>query len=71
MTRLAWRPAAWVLFACAAAAAAVLLNLLLLDHATAQNDPVGKLTPRTHLPAAPKWTVRPTRGQVRDEGADD
>jgi hypothetical protein len=55
----------------AAAAAAVLLNLLLLDRASARNDPVGKLTPRTHLPAAPQWTIRPTRGHVEDRGADD
>ena len=55
----------------AAAAAAVALNLLLLGKAAAQNDPVGKLTPAKHLPAAPQWTVRPTTGPVHDEGSDD
>jgi len=55
----------------AAAAAAILLNLLLLGNAAAQNDPVGKLTPRANLPAAPQWTIRPTNGQVEHDGADD
>jgi hypothetical protein len=56
---------------CAAATAAILLNLLLLGHASARNDPVGRLTPRTRLPAAPRWTIRPARGRVTDGGADD
>ena len=60
-----------VLLAAAAAAAAVALNVLLLGSASAGNDPVGKLSPRAHLPAAPHWTVRPTTGHPRDEGADD
>ncbi len=60
-----------VLLAAAAAAAAVALNVLLLGSASASNDPVGKLSPRTHLPAAPHWTVRPTTGRPHDEGADD
>jgi hypothetical protein len=55
----------------AAAAAAVLLNLLLLGRASAQNDPVGRLAPGRPVPAAPKWTVRPTDGRVEDRGADD
>ncbi len=55
----------------AAAAAAILLNLLLLGNAAAQNDPVGKLTPRANLPAAPQWTIRPTNGHVEHDGADD
>jgi len=62
----------------AAAAAAVALNLLLLGRASASNDPVGRLTPSTSLPAAtaklpaaPHWTIRPTRGRPHDEGADD
>ena len=59
------------LVVCAAAAAAVLLNLLLLGSASARNDPLGRLTPRTTLPAAPQWTIRPTHGRVSDEGADD
>jgi hypothetical protein len=55
----------------AAAAAAIASNVLLLGHAAASNDPVGRLSPRTHLPAAPHWTVRPTTGRQHDEGADD
>jgi len=54
----------------AAAAAAILLNLLLLN-ASSSNDPIGKLTPRANLPAAPGWTVRPTHGPIEDRGADD
>jgi hypothetical protein len=53
------------------AAAAITANVLLLDNAAASNDPVGQLSPRTHLPAAPHWTVRPTRGDPHDDGADD
>jgi len=66
-----------VLLVAAAAAAAVALNLLLLGTASAQNDPVGKLSPATNLPAAtglpdaPPWTIRPTTGPVHDEGSDD
>jgi hypothetical protein len=60
-----------VLLAAAAAAAAVALNVVLLGSASAGSDPVGKLTPRAHLPAAPHWTVRPTTGRPRDGGADD
>jgi hypothetical protein len=55
----------------AAAAAAISANVLLLGAAAASNDPVGRLSPRAHLPAAPHWTVRPTRGHPHDEGADD
>ena len=60
-----------VLLVGAAAAGAVVLNLLLLGSASGANDPVGKLTPRTHVPAAPHWTIRPTHGHVEDRGADD
>jgi hypothetical protein len=60
-----------VLLVVAAAAAAVLLNLLLLGRASAGNDPVGQLKPRANLPAAPRWTIRPTTGPVEDGGADD
>ena len=60
-----------VLLVAAAAAAAILLNVLLLGRASPQNDPVGRLTPRVNLPAAPQWTVRPTTGRVEDGGADD
>jgi len=55
----------------AAATAAILLNLLLLGNAAAQNDPVGKLTPRANLPAAPQWTIRPAAGHVEHGGSDD
>jgi hypothetical protein len=55
----------------AACAAAIAANVLLLGSAAASNDPVGRLSPRTDLPAAPHWTVRPTRGHPHDEGADD
>jgi hypothetical protein len=57
----------------AAATAAIFLNLLLLGNAAAQNDPVGKLTPRANLPAAPSWTVRPEPAKGHDgrDGADD
>jgi len=72
--------ALFVLLAGVAAAAAVALNLLLLGSASAGNDPVGQLRPRTSgtaststpPPAAPAWTVRPTTGQtVERDGADD
>jgi hypothetical protein len=53
------------------AAAAIVANILLLGNAAAGNDPVGRLSPQAHLPAAPHWTVRPTTGRTRDEGADD
>ena len=60
-----------VLLAAAAAAAAILANVLLLGSASASNDPVGRLSPRAHLPPAPHWTVRPTTGRPQDERADD
>ena len=58
----------------AAAAAAVALNVLLLGSASANNEPVGRLSPRANLPAAPHWTVRPTDEHGRanhNDGADD
>lgn len=55
----------------AAAAAAVALNLLLLGRASAQNDPVGRLSPRAHLPQAPSWTIRPATHEREHDGADD
>ena len=55
----------------AAAAGAVFANLLLLSSAAADNAPVGRLSPRAHLPTAPHWTVRPTTGRPHDEHADD
>ena len=60
-----------VLVAAAVAAAAILANVLLLGSASARNDPVGRLSPRAHLPAAPHWTVRPTTGRPHDDHADD
>ena len=59
------------LLVAAATAAAILLNVLLLGRASAQNDPVGRLSPGKPVPAAPEWTVRPTTGPVEDRGADD
>jgi hypothetical protein len=58
----------------AAAAAAIALNLLLLGRASAQSDPIGRLSPKANLPAAPVWTVRPADAKHRDhehDGADD
>ena len=61
-----------VLGACAAAVAAILLNLLLLGSAAAQNDPVGKLTPRANLPAAPPVDDPAiVHDHVEHDGADD
>jgi hypothetical protein len=45
--------------------------VLLLGRASASSDPVGHLTARTHLPAAPAWTVRPIHGEIENDGADD
>ena len=55
----------------AAAAAAIVVNILLLGSAAADNAPVGRLSPRAHLPAAPHGTVRPTTGRPHDDHADD
>jgi hypothetical protein len=55
----------------AAAAGAIFANVLLLGSAAANNAPVGRLSPRAHLPAAPHWTVRPIKGRPHDEHADD
>ena len=60
-----------VLVVAAAAAGAILANVLLLGSATANNAPVGRLSPRAHLPAAPHWTGRPMMGRPHDEHADD
>ena len=54
-----------------AAAAAIAANVLLLGSAAASNDPVGQLTARVRLPAAPAWTVRPVNKPARDDHADD
>ena len=60
----------------AAAASAVLLNVLLLNQASSSNDPVGKLTPTAHLPAqglpaAPPGVIQPSTGPIKGEGEDD
>lgn len=68
------RPSTMVAVALGAAvvvAAIVALNVLLLGRASAVNDPIGRLSSRTHLPAAPSWTVRPVRGEVENDGTDD
>lgn len=56
----------------AAGSAAIALNFLLLDRASAQNDRIGRLSPGARiLPAAPSWTLRPVERRVEDRGADD
>jgi hypothetical protein len=60
-----------IAFVVVAAAGAIVANILLLGSAAADNAPVGRLSPRAHLPAAPHWTVRPTTGRPHDEHADD
>lgn len=54
-----------------AAAGAIAANLALLDYAARANDPVGKLTPRANLPAAPPGVVRPQTGTIEAHGDDD
>ncbi len=54
-----------------AAAGAIAANLALLDYATGASDPVGKLTPRANLPAAPAQVIRPVTGTVEGQGDDD
>ena len=71
MTRRLSALALGVLLVGVAATAVVLVNVLLLGRASASNDPVGHLTARTHLPAAPAWTIRPVHGEVENDGADD
>jgi hypothetical protein len=55
----------------AAVAAAVLLNLSLLGNGSAQSDPVGRLSPKAQLPAAPPGVVRPRTGPVEHDAEDD
>lgn len=71
MKRPLWRFVVAALLAGAATAAVVAANVSLLARASGQGDPVGRLAPRTHLPAAPAWVLRPRRGPVEDLGADD
>ena len=60
----------------AAAVAAVVLNVVLLNRASSGNDPVGKLGPIARLPAqglrpAPPGIIQPSSGPIRGEGKDD
>lgn len=55
----------------AAVVAAVLVNLVLLGRGGTSNDPVGKLSPRAPLPAAPPGVVRPDTGPVEHDDSDD
>ena len=68
--------------AAVAAAAAIAANVLLLGSAAASNDPVGQLSPRVHLPAAPPGrcarstdtpatATRTTRKRLREEAQSD
>ena len=61
-----------------AVAAAILLNVVLLNRASSSSDPVGKLTPSARLPGqsrrlppAPAGVVQPATGPVEGEGNDD
>jgi hypothetical protein len=54
-----------------AAAGAIAANLALLNYATKAADPVGKLTPRANLPAAPTRVLRPVTGTVEPDNHDD
>ncbi len=55
----------------AAATAAIVANLALLRYGSSSNDPVGKLRPVAHFPAAPADVVRPTTGPLEHEHSDD
>jgi hypothetical protein len=55
----------------AAATAAIVANLALLRYGSSSNDPVGKLRPVAHFPAAPADVVRPTSGPLEHEHSDD
>ena len=60
----------------AAAIAAIVLNVVLLNSAASGNDPVGKLGPIARLPSqglrpAPPGIVQPSTGPVRGEAKDD
>jgi hypothetical protein len=54
-----------------AAAGAIAANLALLNYATQSGDPVGKLSPRASIPAAPAHVLRPVTGTVEHDGHDD
>jgi hypothetical protein len=61
----------------AAAATAVLLNVVLLNSGSSADDPVGRLTPTAALPAstaltpAPPGVVQPSTGEIEGEDRDD
>jgi hypothetical protein len=55
----------------AAATGAIFANLALLDYAAAPTEPVGRLTPRANLPAAPADVVRPRTGTLDRRESDD
>ena len=67
MTRLV----STLLLVAAAAAAAIAANLALLGYGSSSHDPVGRLRPVAHFPAAPADVVRPTTGPLEREGSDD
>jgi hypothetical protein len=54
-----------------AAAGALAANLALLNYAAAADDPIGKLSPRANLPAAPADVVRPRTGPIERDRNDD
>jgi hypothetical protein len=60
-----------LLLVAAASAMAIVANVALLGYGASNNDPVGKLRPVAHFPAAPADVVRPTTGPLEHEGADD
>ena len=55
----------------ASAVAAIAANLALLRYGSSSNDPVGRLRPVAHFPAAPADVVRPTKGPLEREHSDD
>lgn len=60
----------------AAAVAAVVINVLLLNRVSSSNDPVGKLGPIARLPSQglrppPPGIIQPSTGPVRGEANDD
>lgn len=55
----------WLLLALVAVAAVVAVNVALLSHSGAPNDPVGKLVPVASIPTPPAPTV--TRGHEDDD----
>jgi hypothetical protein len=64
------------IFVLAAAIAAIILNVVLLNSAASSNDPVGKLGPIARLPSpglhpAPPGIIQPSTGPVRGEANDD